>query len=189
MTAEEKRISEEYRDAFLKLRRSVARKLNNTHFLELKAVFSELYEDIATRAVEGDVVAQDFLAYWFKRGQKDCLEVNLEMSMKWQILAAANGNLFSINKLGLFLSYAYDTIIFQDDFTTVIRDKNGLSSENYEMVLGKLVCEAIVDEMNLDMLSLTKENFMSIPENDVSYRIFDRAKFRAIEKVLEYLRK
>ena len=181
-------LIEEYRNGFLKLRRSVAKKLSNTYFLDLKDTFNEIYIDLASRAVTGDIVAQDYLGYLFKNGYKDCVEENFDLSMKWQILAGANGNYFTLQKLSLFLNYAYDTIVFQDDFTS-IRDKHELTKENYEMVLGRLVCEAMVDEMKLNVLELTKEKLIKVEQTDLIYRQFDRIKFRAVDKVLEYLRK
>lgn len=179
---------DELANAFVKLRRSVAKKISSVSIFEAEEIFPEILEDLQVRAVGGDIVAQDYLGYIFKRGIKYLLPVNVELSMKWQILAASNGNYFTLTKLSLFLNYCYDLIVFEDDFST-LRDKHGLYLENYEMELGKLVCDAIVDYLSLDALELTKEKIIEIKDNDASYRKFDRAKMKAVEKVLEYLRK
>lgn len=183
-----KSIIDEQSNAFIKLRRSVAKKISSVTIFEAEKIFPDILEDLQVRAVSGDIVAQDYLGYIYKKGIKYLLPVNIELAMKWQILAASNGNYFSITKLALFLNYAYDLIVFEDDFPQ-LRDKHYLSLENYEMTLGKLICDAIVDYLSLDALSLTKEKVVEIKDNDASLRKFDRAKAKAVEKVLEYLRK
>lgn len=183
-----KSIIDEQSNAFIKLRRSVAKKISSVTIFEAEKIFPDILEDLQVRAVSGDIVAQDYLGYIYKKGIKYLLPVNIELAMKWQILAASNGNYFSITKLALFLNYAYDLIVFEDDFPQ-LRDKHYLSLENYEMTLGKLICDAIVDYLSLDALSLTKEKVVEIKDNDSSLRKFDRAKAKAVEKVLEYLRK
>lgn len=183
----EEMTSDDFREGFFKLRRKVDRIIDNADFVNREKAFFDLYTEIGVKAIDGDIVAQDYLGYLFKHGKEPYIKENIELAMKWLILAGANGNKGTIKKLSLFLNYAFDEIVFAEDFLS-FRDRNGLYKENYEFVLGKLICEAIVDELHIDAMELTKTELTEIQYNDRSLRVFDRARNNAIPIVLNYLR-
>lgn len=179
--------SDDFRESFAKLRRKVDRVVDNADFVEREKVFFDLFTDIGVKAVDGDIIAQDYLGYIFKHGKEPYIPENIEIAMKWLILAGANGNKGTIKKLTLFLSYAMDEIMFAPDFLD-FSERNGIYKETYDFVLGKLICEAIVDELKIDPLELTRQDITSVPYNEKSLRVFDRARNNAIPVVLNYLR-
>lgn len=183
----EKMTSDDFRESFTKLRSKVDRTVDKTDFVDREKAFFDLYTEIGVKAVEGDIVAQDYLGYLFKHGKEPYIHENIEIAMKWLILAGANGNKGTLKKLTLFLGYAYDEICFAEDFV-YISERNGIYQDNYEYILGKLICEAIVDELKIDAMELTREEIVKVPYNEKSLRIFDRAKHKAIPIVLNYLR-
>ena len=98
---------DDYKDEFLQRRALINRKTFNKGSIEIADIYADEYIEQCTLAAGGDVVAQDLLSYWFKHGNP-ALPENIELSMKWQLLAAANGNKHTITKLALFLNYYYD---------------------------------------------------------------------------------
>ena len=68
-----------------------------------------------------------------------------------------------------------------------IIDKNEIDQQNYVFVLGNLLCEGIVDE-----LQITAKKLVDTPNKEVKYtpeklRNYKRALDRAMPKILEYL--
>ena len=108
--------------------------------------------------------------------------------MKWLILAGANGNKFSLDRLKLHFGYAFDTIIDLKDFGTIAY-RFKIDNKNYQYVLGKLLCDAVVDDMKIDALELAKQKPFFLPFSSIIMRNFDRAINRAVDKVIEYLRR
>ena len=86
------------RQKFMELRKKFNKAMEKADFLEKQDTFNKLFDEITIDAVEGDVIAQDFLAYLHKKGRGDFLPVNMEASMNWQILSAANGNGFDLHQ-------------------------------------------------------------------------------------------
>lgn len=115
------------------------------------------------------------------------MPVNYEKYMQWQILAAANGNQFAVDKLALFLNYAITEIVTAEDIVYIIK-RNNLTEENYQYVLGRLICEAIADELRLDAEALIKEELVHKEFDIKSMRNFDRARNFVIGKILKFLR-
>lgn len=179
--------SKEANEEFLKLRNRIDKLIEQTPPDQLDEVFAEEFGKIYTDAVLGDLVAQDYLGYIFKRGKDNLVPENIEISMKWQILAAANGNNLSIDRLQIFLNFAYDEIVYQDDFA-MIKYKNDLDENNYTYIIGRLICEAIVDDLQIKPLEIIKDVPDVLPFNSASMRVFDMARNRAIKIVLRYLR-
>ena len=176
-----------YRDSFIALRNRVYAKTYGVGSIQASKILNEEYEELCADAAGGDVVAQDFLSYWFKNGSEVVPE-NIEMAMKWQILAGANGNKLSIEKMFVLFNGAYDLIVYLKDFET-IADKLQIGRENYQYILGRLLCEAIVDDLHINALELAQEERTKLEFNEQSMRKFDRAIQRATDKVVEYLRK
>ncbi len=177
----------ECKDKFIKLRRDFLNKMEKAGFKEKLDVFTDLFEDVSVKAALGDIVCQDFLAYLYKKGWEDILPVNIDTSMKWQLLAGANGNGFAIEKLSLFLNSAIDKILLVDDIAE-IAEKNEIFQENYQFIIGRLICEAIVDELQINAKELIKEKLKTIEYDPKTLRVYDRARDQVLPRVLKFLR-
>lgn len=177
---------DDYKNAFLLRRASVSKKTYGKGSIEIEDIYAEAYIDQCALAAGGDVVAQDLLGYWFKHGNP-ALPENVELSYKWQFLAAAGGNKHTINKLALFLDYSYDTISMQDYFKDLV-DVIGLDESNYQSLLGQVICQYIVEDLNINALDLSKEKTVEIKFNQLSMQRFTMSLNRAMVKVHEYFR-
>ena len=61
--------------------------------------FLDMFAEVGSLAMEGNAIAQDVMSYYYKDGVKGFVPQNYDLYMKWAILAAANGNEFTIEKL------------------------------------------------------------------------------------------
>ena len=175
------------RKKFMEMRKNFQKTFSNADFLAKEETFNNLYDDVCISAVDGDVIAQDFLAYLNKKGWGDFLPVNVDQSMRWQILAAANGNGFAIEKLTIFLSFAIDKILGVEDIKE-IAERNSIFQENYQYLLGRLLCEGIVDELNINAREMIKEQQSHVEANPKIMHVYDNAREEAIPRVLKFLR-
>ena len=175
------------RQKFMELRKKFNKAMENADFLEKQDTFNKLFDEITIDAVEGDVIAQDFLAYLHKKGRGEFLPVNMEASMNWQILSAANGNGFAIEKLTLFLSYAIDKILSVEDVEE-IAERNEIFQENYQYIIGRLLCEGIVDELQINPRDMIKSETRFIEKTPKMMHRYDKAREESIPRVLKFLR-
>lgn len=179
--------SENCRRQFMILRNNINRKIAKAGINDRDDVIIDCYNDVCLSAVKNDVIGQDYLAYIFKKGLGDVIPVNYEKSMQWQILAAANGNQFAIDKLSLFLNYALNEIMFAEDIGYILA-RNELSGNNFTYIVGKLICEAMVDELQIVPEKLVKDELRHMEFSAKAMRIFDNSRNFAIPKVLKFLR-
>ena len=175
------------RKKFVEVRKNFQKTFQKADFLAKEETFNSLYDNICISAVDGDVVAQDFLAYLNKKGWGNFLPINMDASMRWQILSGANGNGFAIEKLTIFLSFAVDKILSVEDIKE-IAERNEIFQENYQYILGRLLCEGIVDELNINARDMIKETPREDPQTPKIMHVFDNAREEAIPRVLKYLR-
>lgn len=175
------------RKKFVEMRKNFQKTFQKADFLAKEETFNSLYDNICISAVDGDVVAQDFLAYLNKKGWGNFLPINMDASMRWQILSGANGNGFAIEKLTIFLSFAVDKILSVEDIKE-IAERNEIFQENYQYILGRLLCEGIVDELNINARDMIKETPREVPQTPKVMHVFDNAREEAIPRVLKYLR-
>ncbi len=178
--------ADDYKNAFLLRRASISKKTYGKGSIEIEDIYAEAYIDQCALAAGGDVVAQDLISYWFKHGNP-ALPENVELSYKWQFLAGAGGNKHTINKLALFLNYSYDTISMQDYFKQLV-EVIGLNQENYQSLLGQVICQYIVEDLNINALDLAKAKTVEIKFNQLSMQRFTASLNRAMVKVHEYFR-
>ncbi len=169
---------------FTDLRKIMNDCIENSHLY--KKSFLDMFAEVGSLAMEGNAIAQDVMSYYYKNGVKDLLPENYDLYMQWAILAAANGNEFTIEKLQFFLNYAFQEIVDNNKLQQII-DKNEIDQQNYVFVLGNLLCEGIVDE-----LQITAKKLVDTPNKEVKYtpeklRSYKRALDRAMPKILEYL--
>src|SRR5699024_2717212 len=111
---------------------------------------------IKNDAKAGDAVAQDVLAYFYKDGIEYNLREDYRKYLFWEFLAGANGNEFAIEKLQFFFSYAYDTIVDNEDFG-YIKYLNDIDEFNYIGIIGQYICDELVSAFNIDEKSLADE--------------------------------
>lgn len=191
----EKKLEEEFEDLsvdacrkkFMDMRKNFQKTFQKADFLAKQETFNNLYDKICIDAVEGDVIAQDFLAYLNKKGWGDFLPVNMDASMRWQILSAANGNGFAIEKLTIFLSFAIDKILAVEDIRE-IAERNDIFQENYQYIIGRLICEGIVDELHINARDMIKEETKHQEASPKIMHVFDNAREESIPRVLKFLR-
>lgn len=173
---------------FKLLNDSLEKIISSTPSYKVDEVYGEEFGKIFDRAVEGDLVAQDYLGYIFKRGKRGLVPENIELSMSWQILAAANGNQYTIERLAIFLNSAFDSILGQEDVEYMSYAIH-FNKTNYQYVLGKLVCEAICDELQINEHNIITDVPDTILYNSSTMYKYDQAKVRATQVVIDYLRK
>jgi len=167
-------------DMFVKARREVLDSVDRGHF-------GEVFTELCTKALEGDCVAQDCVAYFFNKGVPNYLVPNFEYYMSWQILAGANGNEFALEKLEFFLNVALEAIIEEDDILLVAMRRKNVTKDNAIMVISNLLCEGIVDELKLDaknLITLEKKPSYYSPEKN---RVFVSALENCLTNVIDFL--
>lgn len=172
---------EYYREVFMELRKqmdelSLKRGKNDEAYRE----YDEAVYNITSNSVSS-CEAQDFLGYCYKKGFYDFCIMNYEKYMKWTLLAAANGNAFSVSKLQVYLTTALDSIDYVDHETLL--DFLDITNENYILFLSKLLCTEIVE-----ILGITTEELVKMPEkymeqNEEVQKVFDKAKMEAAQRV------
>ncbi|MFA6860417.1 MAG: hypothetical protein WCR30_03420 [Clostridia bacterium] len=181
---------EELKEEFSLMREQVDMRLKKDNFSSKikEEKFFTVLDEIIHAAEDGDIVAQDYIAYLYKRGYDNFIPVSVKIYMEWSIMAAANGNKFTIEKLMIFLTSAVNEVCAVDDFEQIVK-KNELYIENYEYIIGRLFCQAIVDYLSLDIKKMIKSLTTSVNEDEeVELRVFNKAREAVLPKVLEFLR-
>ena len=179
--------SENCQKKFMALRAKTQRIINKFDPAQREEAAIDAFNDICLDASKNDPIAQDYLAYIFKKGLRGIIAPNHEKYMQWQILAGANGNQFAIDKLALFLNYGFNEVMLADDFEYMIK-RNGLTQSNFNYIVGRLFCEAMADELMLEPQKLLQEKLTSVEFSGKIMRVFDRARNYAIPKILKFLR-
>ncbi len=166
---------------FVEMRKVVLESAQN------KKVFNEVFAELCTKAYMGDCVAQDCVAYFFNKGIPDRLTINYNFYLGWEILAGANGNEFALEKLEFFLNAALEQIIDDTELLTIAMQKRNINKNNALMVISNLLCEGIVDQLQLkpsELIDLQAKAVLYSPE--VNRRYLD-ALDKCITKVAEFL--
>lgn len=148
--------------------------------------FNDAFLEVAARAIDGDCVAQDCIAYFFKRGFDD-FKPNYEYYMSWEVLAAANGNEFAIEKLQFFLDVAVSSIIYEKEIIKTAMLRKNLNKDNAISVISNLICEGIVDELKLDPKNLTDVTKQGEAYSAAVNRKFVVAMENCLPKVVDFL--
>lgn len=151
-----------------------------------KKSFADMFAEVGGLAMENNCIAQDVMSYYYKDGVEGVLAENYDQYMQWEILAGANGNEFAIEKLQFFLNYAMQEIVDNDKLPRILA-LNGIDENNYIYILGNLLCEGIVDELNI-----SPKKLVGAPSVKQEYSLERMRKYRtaldkALPKVLEYL--
>lgn len=169
---------------FTQLREVLNDSLENPH--KYTKSFIDMFVDVGTLAMEGNCIAQDLMAYYYKNGVKGYIPENFDLYMRWEILAAANGNEFAIEKLQFFLNYAFDTIADNPNLSQILY-QNDIDEKNYVHVLGNLLCEGIVDDLQITTKKLIDDQNKESKYSPEKLRELQRALDRALPNVLNFL--
>lgn len=183
----ESMTADEFRDLGVARREAIYAKTMNLGSIRAEKIMQEEYEKLCADSAGGDPIAEDLLATWFRNGNEVVPE-NIDMSMKWLILAGANGNKYSLDRLKIHFGFAFDAIINLNDFSD-FANKFEITGDNYQYVLGKLLCDAVVDDMKINAYDLAKQEPTYLPYSGIILRGFDRSITRAIDVVVAYLRR
>lgn len=132
--------------------------------------------------------AQDFLGYCYKKGFYDFCLMNYEKYMKWTILAAANGNAFSLSKLQIYLTTALDTLLSIPNISD-LQDFMELKDDNFIIFLSKMICDEIVNIMEISAEKLIKMPEKYLEQTEQNQKDFDRAKGEATKRVSEKIKR
>ena len=171
-------------EGFTRLRRVLNDCLENPR--QYAKSFMDMITDVGTLAMDGNAIAQDVMSYYYKDGVKKYIPENYDLYMQWAILAAANGYEFTIEKLQFFLNYAFDEIVNSAKLPQILA-KNGIDETNYIYVLGNLLCEGIVDEMQITAKKLVEMQGQTSKYSPEKLREYKRALDKALPKVLDFL--
>lgn len=167
-------------DGFVKYRRVVLNSVDKNKFVD---EFTEL----CTRAMSGDCIAQDCVAYFFNRGVPDYIAPNYEYYMSWQILAGANGNEFALEKLEFFLNSALERIINDEELLSLAMKRKNIDKDNALAVISNLLCEGIVDQLGIEATKLIDINKTPKPYTPERNRVFLDALENCILDVAKFL--
>ena len=74
------------------------------------------------------------------------------------------------------------------DYFNALSNEIGLTAENYQSLLGQVICQYIVQDININALDLAKEKTIEIKFNQLSMQRFTASLNRAMTKVHEYFR-
>lgn len=155
---------------------------------EEKGGFVDAFTELCTKALAGDCVAQDCVAYFFNHGVPNYLDPNYDYYMSWQILAGANGNEFALEKLEFFLNPALNAIVDDDELLATALKHGNITRTNALMVISNLLCEGIVDE-----LKLSPKNLINIKSGAKTFspqlnRVYVNALNNCLNDVVAYLK-
>lgn len=145
--------------------------------------YDEIIYNLTTNCIN-DKHLQDLMGYCYKKGKYDFCIMNFEKYMQWTILAAANGNAFSLSKLQLFLANQLDEILSVENITEVMKILS-LNYEKFVILLSKKICEKLVDILNLYPENLIKQPEVYLEQSEQLMRKFDKAKQEATSRVIE----
>ncbi len=156
------------------------------HPQEYRKSFIDMLTEVGTLAMDGNAIAQDVMSYYYKDGVDGAVPENYDLYMQWAILAAANGNEFTIEKLQFFLGYAFEEIVASEKLPLIL-SRNGITEKNYVYVLGNLLCEGIVDELEITAKKLVEAGNTTSKFTPEKLRSYRRALDNALPKVLNFL--
>lgn len=149
--------------------------------------FLEKFAETKKKAGEGDLVAMDILAYYYKTGVPDLLPENYEKYLKWELVAAARGNELAIEKLQFLLGYAYSEIMECDDYET-IEYKNDIDDYNVIYVIGKNICKMLVREMSVFPTDMAAEKDVYKPYTQEQFVLFRKTIDNVIPKTIDFMK-
>ncbi len=166
-------------DGFIKYRRMVIDASE-------KGKFDEVFTDIGTKALEGDAIAQDVMAYFYNKGLPNFLKPNYELYLSWQILSSANGNCFAMEKTEFIIKFALDSIFDSDAVLKQAILRGNIDKDNALYVVTNLICESMVDILKINAKDLVLQQGEMKFSQEVNRR-FVLAMERSVPVVVNFL--
>jgi hypothetical protein len=164
------------------------RKQLNEYISHSPQKFIERFEEIKQEALNGDVVAMDILAYYYKSGVPGLLPENYMRYIQWELIASARGNELAIEKVQFLIGYACDEIMKSEDYDKIAY-KNDINDYNLLYVLGKAVSKILVRDFlkafPIDLVAL-EDNFA--PFKQEYFVTLRRYIDEAVPKTIEFLK-
>lgn len=166
-------------DGFIKYRRMVIDASE-------RGKFDEVFTDIGTKALEGDAIAQDVMAYFYNKGLPGFLKPNYELYLSWQILSSANGNCFAMEKTEFIIKFALDSIFDSDAVLKQAILRGNIDKDNALYVVTNLICESMVDILKINAKDLVLQQGEMKFSQEVNRR-FVLAMERSVPVVVNFL--
>lgn len=166
-------------DGFIKYRRMVIDASE-------RGKFDEVFTDIGTKALEGDAIAQDVMAYFYNKGLPNFLKPNYELYLSWQILSSANGNCFAMEKTEFIIKFALDSIFDSDAVLKQAILRGNIDKDNALYVVTNLICESMVDILKINAKDLVLQQGEMKFSQEVNRR-FVLAMERSVPVVVNFL--
>ena len=151
-----------------------------------KGKFDEVFTDIGTKALEGDAIAQDVMAYFYNKGLPGFLKPNYELYLSWQILSSANGNCFAMEKTEFIIKFALDSIFDSDAVLKQAILRGNIDKDNALYVVTNLICESMVDILKINAKDLVLQQGEMKFSQEVNRR-FVLAMERSVPVVVNFL--
>ena len=161
-------------------------KLSDYNLDKANEYFKEYLEETVIIACNGDVIAQDFLTYIYKKGRTGLFDANLLLAYKWGIIASSNGSKLSMDRLKFFYQPAFSIIAEHPKLDELIQNYK-LTPDNIEYFFAMNLAEMITSASDVNIKSLSKLSVMPEPFNDENLRELERIRDRVIGNMMELL--
>lgn len=145
--------------------------------------YDDIIYNLTTKCID-DENLQDFMGYAYKKGKYDFCLLNYEKYLKWTILAASNGNGFSISKLELFFANQLNEVLTLDGIDK-IAEVLELEDERFIILIIKKLCDNIVRIMQLNAVDMIKEPEVYLEQTEQLMRKYDKIKDEACSYLKE----
>jgi len=161
---------------------------NNFDTKTSDAFFLAKMEETLNLAVEGNVVAQDYLTYLYKRGRDDMFGTDLIRAHQWGLLAISGGSKLSTDRLRLFFSPVYDFVEASGRAEDVI-EINELEEETVLPYVASIMASLVMDEMGISLLSMSRLPMFTNRNESVEefMRSLEAARNKNFDKMMQYL--
>lgn len=149
-------------------------------------LFYQYLEETIILACGGDVIAQDFLAYIYKKGWDGVLKDSVLRAYKWGIVATANGSKLSSARLKFFFQPAFYVIAEHPKLDTII-DSYNLTSKNIEHFFASALSDMIMSASDVNLKALSQLPIEPQVQTDENLRELERVRDRVIENMMSLL--
>ena len=158
------------------------------HYASQDDFFMIKFEEVINLAVEGNVPAQDYLTYLYKRGKDGFFGIDLIRAHQWGLVAVSGGSKLSTERLRLFFSPVYNYVEKSGRAEEVI-EKNDLDDETILPFIAGVMANLVLDELGINLLSLSRQGVISEPDDNVEefMRKLESTRNNNFEKMMSYL--
>lgn len=160
--------------------------LNQYNTTTSNELFYQYLEETIMLACNGDVVAQDFLAYIYKKGREGIFEPSPLRAYKWGIIATANGSKISAQRLKFFFQPAFYIIAEHPKLDEIIENYN-LTSDIIEFFFANALSDMIMSASDVNLKEMSKLPIEPQNGTDEGLRELERIRNRVIENMMNLL--